>query len=209
MSFDVRSYWPFPAGGATLTNTFTGGVVLTYSAVPNTPGRAGSGIRMYTTQNGVWINDWFYRADPVRGILEFEDDYPPSSWWQRIIYPSGVVPRVMAPGREVIWGGTQNFGDDIQAQAEIKGGPFGIGAVWGWQQVKFTALLPSFVVPAGTFASVLQLEYWQSWTNSSTISGAVLYLAPGLGQIKAAWTINRVPTGQFMELISTEGMPVA
>jgi hypothetical protein len=79
--------------------------------------------------------------------LEFEDDYPPSSWWQRIIYPSGVVPRVMAPGREIIWGGTQNVGDDIQAQAEIEGGPFGIGALWGWQQVKFAALLPSFVVP--------------------------------------------------------------
>jgi hypothetical protein len=57
MSFDVRNYWPSPTGDATSTNTFTGGIVQTYSAVANTPGGAGFGVRMHTTQNGVWIND--------------------------------------------------------------------------------------------------------------------------------------------------------
>ena len=197
----VADYWPNPHVGATLVNTFNAGIVLTYEQVSNTPGNAGPGVKLHQIQNGKWQNDWFLRYDAGRGVLEYEDDYPPV-WWQSWIpgYPA-VAAKVMATGKEIVWGGpTQNIGDDVQAQCKIA-----FPSLFGWQQVKFNSI-HLYTCPAGTF-NVLDLTYYQSWTNTKNIVGANMFLAPGLGQIYTQWLSGTeghvTPTGYSMTLQSS------
>ena len=200
-TINVADYWPHPPAGKTLTNTFDAGLVLSYSQVANTPGKAGPGVKLHQTQNGVWQNDWFLRYDPVRGVLEYEDDYPPI-WWQPWVpgWPN-VAAKVMASGKAIVWGGVaQAVPSNLQAQCEIA-----FPSLFGWQQVQFNSM-HSFTCPAGTF-EVLDLTYYQAWVNTSAIVGANMYFAPGLGQIYTAWLEGTeghiVPTGYSMTLQSS------
>jgi hypothetical protein len=187
---NVPDYWPFPAEGKRLTNTFDNGLVLEYYHDFNTPG--GPGIRLHQSQYGKWQCDWLYRADPMRGVLEFGDVYP-APWW---LFWSHTKDEIMQSGKEIIWGYRQNIGDVIQGQCAIAW-PY---TLWGWQMVTFLNLLPTFTVAAGTFTDVLVIQYAQSWTNAKDILGATMYLAKGLGQIKTIWETNSVPTGFGMTL---------
>jgi hypothetical protein len=199
-TINVADYWPHPPAGKTLTNTFDAGLVLAYSQVANTPGKAGPGVKLHQTQNGVWRNDWFMRYDPVRGVLEYEDDYPVVLWQPWNPGWPNVKAAVMAPGHEIIWGGAEAVGSILQGQCEIK-----FPQLYGWQRVVFNSL-HSFTCPAGTF-NVLDLTYYQSWSNTSTIVGANMYFALGLGQIYTAWLSGVMgavnPTGYSMTLQSS------
>ena len=199
--FNMRDYWPNPSYGTEIVNTFDNDIVQTYrSAFPND-----KGVELYEVIKGNWNDSWFYIIDPSRGVLEYSDWYPPTKWYNfRLFGP--VVKQPCVPGKEIIWGGNQRVGDTIQAQCQTSG----ILGQFGWQRVKFDALLPTYTTPAGTFGNVLVLEYWQSWGNGGDVKGAQMWFAPGLGQIKANWTLNGKPTGFGMTLQRTlKWVPVA
>jgi len=189
-SFKAADYWPNPPPGTQIVNTFDNGIVQTYSiASPD------KGIRLHEVINGTWNDDWLYYFDPSRGVLEYSDWYPATKWYQF----GQIVKQPCAPGKEIIWGNIQQVGDTIQGQCQTSG----IFGQWGWQRVKFDAILPTYTTPAGTFGNVLVLEYWQSWGNGGDVKGATMYFAPGLGQIKVDWTLNGKPTGFGMTLQHT------
>ena len=192
---DVREYWPWPATGEALTNVFDGGIVQTYSA-------AQGGVRLRETVNGTWKDDWFYRYDTFRGVLEYEDVYPKTTALQKMMFWTPVICNICVPGKEIIWGGVQKVGDSISGLCQTSG----IGGQHGWQRVDFQDLLVSFDTPAGKFFDVLVLEYWQSWSNG-LVKGAKTWFAPGMGQIRAEWTLSHAPTGYSMALQSFQKQP--
>jgi len=189
-SFDCRAYWPNPPIGTQIVNTFDNDLVQTYqSANPQ------KGVELREDIKGQWNDSWYYVLDPSRGVLEYQDNYPPSKWYQF----GQIVKQPCVQGKEIIWGNIQQVGDTIQAQCQTSG----IFGQFGWQRVKFDALLPTYTTPAGTFGNVIVLEYWQSWGNGGDVKGATMYFAPGLGQIKVDWTLNGKLTGFGMTLQHT------
>jgi hypothetical protein len=186
-TINVSDYWPW----VPVSNVFDGGIVLSYT--PTT-----GGMRMRQMMNGAWSYDWFYRNDPTRGVLEYEDDYPKTTWFQNLMFWTSIVAQPCVTGKEIVWGGIQKIGDSVGAQCET----VGIFGQYGWQELSFDAILPSFVTPAGTFTDVLVMRYWQSWSGQPP-KGAQMWLAKGLGPIKQAWTLNGVPTGFGITLQST------
>lgn len=193
---DVTSYWPKPTGSQTLVNTFDNGFVHEYSAAPG-------GYRLRETLNGVWQDDWFYRIDPARGVLEYADDYPKTKWFQKLMVWATVVHQPMVPGKEIVWGNKQEPIDTIEGPCETSG----IGGQCGWQRVQFKSIWPMWKTPAGMFPDVLVLEYWQTWGTGKS-KGATMWFAPGMGQIQAVWEADGYPTGYGMALKSTTGQPV-
>jgi len=187
MPINVPEYWPFE----TVTNTFDGGIVFDYSPVAG-------GMRLRQFRDSVWQCDWFYRGDAARGILEYEDDYPKTTWQQKLQFWTPIVTQPCAPGKEIIWGYQQQVGDALGAPCATAG----VFGQYGWQQLSFDALLPTFETPAGIFKDVLVLRYWQTWSGGAP-QGAQMWFAKGLGQIKALWSTNSVPTGFGMTLQST------
>jgi hypothetical protein len=188
---NVPTYWPIPATGQSITKLFDNGFKEMIVPAPST---AGGGAWLEEWDNNAWTDTWHYRIDPVRGVLE-DYDYTPTS-----------NPK-MVPGKEIIWGGEVEIGQTIQAQCETAGGPLGIGAQYGWQEVAFQALLPNFSTPGGEFENVLQLEYWQYWTSYGAAGGmlsrgAIMWLAEGLGFVQIEWTQNGVLTGASVTLQS-------
>ena len=184
---NVPDYWPIPAPGRSITKTFDNG--LRAAIVP----AVGGGAWLEEWQNDVWQDTWHYNTTPL-GILE---DYD--------LGPKGRTQ--MVKGKEIIWGNQQNIGDLIQGQCEIAPKFLNIGAQYGWQEVKFIDVLPSMIVHAGNFPDVLQIEYWQYWTSMGVSggpisSGAMIWLAKGVGFIKQEWTKNGVDTGFSEELQS-------
>lgn len=193
--FRVADYWPQPAQFQTIVNEFDGGIIQTYTAVPG-------GYRLRETNKGVWTDDWFYRIDGARGVLEYADDYPKTTALQKLMFWTPIVHQPMVPGKEIIWGNQQVIGDVIQGQCETAG----IGGKFGWQRVDFLGLLPSFLTPAGTFNNVLMLRYWQTWDGDVSTKGATMWFAAGLGQIQVLWETAGFPTGYGMQLKSTSGL---
>lgn len=184
---NVSDYWPIPGAGHSITKTFDNG--LRSAIVPAT----GGGAWLEEWQNDAWQDTWHYFSGS-RGILE---DYD--------LGPKGRTQ--MVAGKEIIWGNQQNIGDTIQGQCEIAPKFLGLGAQFGWQEVKFVYMLPSMTVAAGMFSDVLQIEYWQYWTSlgasgGQLSSGAMIWLAKEVGFIKQSWTKNGVFTGFAEELQS-------
>lgn len=192
---NCAEYWPNPGSYDTITNTYTDGIVNIYSYATDTPGHAGPGVRMRQNVNGVWSFDWFYRFDPARGVLEYEDDYP-KPWW---LLWGNVKAQPMISGREIVWGGNQNLGDIVQHGCAWS---FLGTTTWGWQRVQIVQIIPTYTDAGGkTHTNVLQIEYWQEWGSGAT-AGAVMYLAKNIGQVYTAWTSGGSPTGYSMSLIS-------
>ena len=184
---NVPDYWPIPGPGRSITKTFDNG--LRAAIVP----AVGGGAWLEEWQNDVWQDTWHYNTTS-RGILE---DYD--------LGPKGRTQ--MVAGKEIIWGNQQNIGDTIQGQCEIAPKFLGIGAQYGWQEVKFMSVLPSMTIAAGMFLDVLQIEYWQYWTSlgasgGQLSAGAIIWLAKQVGFIKQEWTKNGVYTGFSEELQS-------
>lgn len=197
--FSPADYWPFPGSLQKRINEYTNGISNIYSFAADT-----KGVCLRQLIMGKWDSDWFYRNDWVRGILEYEDDYPAPKW----MFWSKTKNCRMAEGKEIIWGGpTQNVGDIIHGQCEIaRGFGFGPKPLYGWQQVQFIDILPTYHLPMGKFQNVLKLQYWQTWANSPDSSGAIMWLAPDIGQIQADWTKNGAPSGYSMLLTKTESI---
>jgi hypothetical protein len=194
-AFDARDYWPHPAQGRVRTNRFTTGdheIVHTYN------GDTRGNICLRQTIKGVFDSDWYYRSDPTRGVLEYRDDYP-KKWYNYLEVWKSKREAWCVPGKEIIWGAAETIGKTIAAQC-VTSGLFG---QWGWQHVNFDEMLPSYSTAGGTFHSVLLLTYWQQWAGGK-IDGAKMWLAPGLGQIRAEWMLNHVRTGYWMELLETK-----
>jgi len=191
--FDARKYWPTPGQGRTLTNTFSSEIVQTYTdeAVGN--------YRLRQVINGKWDCDWFYRLDPMRGVLEYRDDYP-KNWYNYLELWKKTREVWCLPGKEIFWGGPFERTGAVAAKQCVTSGPLG---QYGWQEIFFNAILPTYVTKAGTFENVLVLTYWQQW-GGGKIDGAKMWLAPGLGQIRAEWMLNEAPTGYWMELLETK-----
>jgi len=177
---NVSDYWPIPSGSNCITKVFDNNSSAKIVSAPN------GGAWLEEWVNNQWTDTWHYVNGP-RGILEDYDIYPNKT-------------TKMVPGKEIIWGNQQNIGDVIQAQCEIAGGLLGIGDQYGWQEVKFVALIPEFATAAGHFPNVLQIEYWQYWTSMGASggrisSGAKIWLAKGIGFIRQEWSKNGTPTG--------------
>lgn len=188
LTINVPEYWPFE----TVTNTFDSGIVFDYTPVQG-------GMRLRQFKNNIWQCDWFYRNDYVRGILEYQDDYPKTAWQQKLQFWTPVISQPCVSGKEIIWGASdQAVGDSLGAPCQTAG----LFGQYGWQQLRFDALLPTFETPAGTFKDVLVLRYWQTWSDKPS-QGAQMWFAKGLGQIKALWELNGIPTGFGMMLQST------
>jgi hypothetical protein len=187
-TFDVRTYWPQPAPGVVLTNTFDAGIVNEYHRIID-------GFILRQTINGVWDSDWYYRIDPDRGVLEYRDDYP-KKWYSTPWLPTRQVWCV--PGKEIFWGFQQKFGEAMGSQC-VTSGLFG---QYGWQELAFYEILQDYATPAGTLKNVLVMEYWQTWSDQPPV-GAKMWMAPGLGTIRAEWTRNYAPTGYSMTLQKT------
>lgn len=194
MGINIASYWPLPIIGRQVVNLFDCGIQHTYSH------QLDGSIKLREEQTvagkpNVWMDDWKYHYDPVRGILESEDLYPKTGvykyfWWQTVKSVECL------PGKEIVWGGVENIGETISAPC-VTSGIFG---QYGNQAVHFIELIPIFKTKAaGSFSNVLAIEYWQSW-GSAPVGGGKLWLAPGRGQIKAQWSVNGVPTGFGMEV---------
>ncbi len=190
--FNARDYWPQPHFGVTLTNTYSSGIVNEYIRVVD-------GIRLRQTINGKFDSDWYYRIDRTGDVLEYRDDYP-KKWYNYAEVWREKRQVWCVPGKEIYWGGFhQPIGGAVGRQCETSG----LSGQWGWQELSFEAILPSFKVPAGTFKDVLVMTYWQQW-GGGKIDGAKMWLAPGIGQIRAEWMLNRVPNGYWMELLETK-----
>jgi hypothetical protein len=185
---DVPEYWPW----APLTNTFDNGTVHNYTQVSD-------GMRLRQTIKGIWDSDWFYREDLARGVLEYEDDYPKTKWFQKAMFWTSIVKQPLVPGKEIIWGHAQKINDIIEGQCKTAG----LFGQCGLQQINFDAVLPIFTISGGTFADVLVLTYWQSW-GGKTSKGSQMWLAKGLGPIKQAWMSAEQLTGYSITLQSTQ-----
>jgi len=190
--FDARIYWPQPKQGHTITNYFSSRIIQTYTRDYY------DGFRLRQRIKLKWDCDWYYRIDPIRGVLEYRDDYPPKwyNWpWQYAREVSCV------PGKEIEWGGNEQTGTTIVRQCETSG----LFGQYGSQVIIFHEIIPFYETKAGTFMEVLVLTYGQQW-GGGRIDGAKMWFAPGLGQIRAEWRRNGAPTGYFMELLETRGM---
>ena len=186
LTFNFSLYWPFPRKNHVLTKVFEPNLIETYLQAKD-----GIGIELRETTKGVWTDSWFYRNDPVRGILEYGDSYPRTHWYD--IY--SVVRKPCVPGKEIMWGGIQKIGDIVSAECKTSG----VFGSRGWQWVRFNEVIPTFTGVAGTFNDVVVVDYNQTW-NGDKGEGARLWFAKGLGQIKAEWTRGGVPNGYGMEL---------
>lgn len=177
---DMRPYWPIPGAGHATVKVCDNGFVE--KILPDGLG----GAWLVELMNGIWQDTWHYIHMPS-GVVE---DYD--------LGPKGKTQ--MVKGKEILWGNYENIGDTIQNQCEIAGKIFGIGKVYGWQRVEFQAMIDCMIVPAGRFENVLQIEYWQYWSNmgppgGNVSKGAKIWLAKGLGFIKQQWSINGRLTG--------------
>jgi hypothetical protein len=190
MYVDIRTYWPQPAPGVVIINTFDAGIINEYMRITD-------GIILRQTINGVWDSDWYYRIDPGRGVLEYRDDYP-KKWYSPPWLPTRQVWCV--PGKEIFWGFYQKIGDVVGSQC-VTSGLFG---QYGWQELEFYEILPSYTTPGGTLKNVLVMEYWQTWGDKPSV-GAIMWMAPGLGAIRAEWTRDGLRTGYNMTLQNTHG----
>jgi hypothetical protein len=84
--FQVPSYWPFPAAGEVVTNTFASGpsggpydtVVQTYSVVDAIPGTGlrGSFSQQVQTIAGQWDSTWYMAINDTGDLYEPADNYP-------------------------------------------------------------------------------------------------------------------------------------
>jgi hypothetical protein len=191
-TFSAGRYWPQPPHGVTLVNTYSDGIVNTYTSA------ADGSVRLRQVINGRWDCDWYYRRDPLRGVIEYLDCYP-KRWFNRFQFWKQTREVWCVPGKEIFWGGHETIGTSIGRQCVTSG----LLGQYGWQELSFNAILPVFKTPAGTFHNVLSMEYWQSWGNTAPI-GAKMILAAGVGQIHAEWTANRVATSYSMMLQETK-----
>jgi len=200
---NIPDYWPWEA----VTNTFDFGIAYTYT--PLTLGLVvgplahQDGMRLRQTLNGAWQCDWLYREDPERGVLEYGDDYPKTKAWQKLLFWTPIISQPCVLGKEIIWGGMQEIGDSLGAPCETAG----IGGQWGWQQLSYDEILPTFLTPGGLFGDVLVLRYWQAWSGGPS-KGAKMWFAKGLGVIKALWMEDSKLTGFGMTLQSTTAIEV-
>jgi hypothetical protein len=199
-TFNARTYWPQPGTGRKLTNTFddgmhSDGIVQTYTRT-----KAGSIVLRQTINRGVWDSDWYYKIDPRQGVLEYRDDYPRKRWIDYFSFWRLNKQVWCVEGREIYWGG-----DGMQVATSPfriceTYGPFG---QLGLQELNFYDILPMYDTPAGMFHDVLVMEYWQQW-GSGKIEGAKMWMAPGVGQVRAEWSLNRVPSGYSMMIQKSE-----
>jgi hypothetical protein len=195
MSFDARIYWPKPAPSVTLTNTFDASSLRYPQEIVQSYTRQGDGsLMLRQTINGVFDSDWYYTIDN-RGVCEFRDDYPPK-WYTPPWQPKRQV--WMVPGKEIFWGAYEQVGSPKGRQC-VTSGLFG---QWGWQQLAFYEILPSYVTLGGTFSNVLVMEYWQTWSDGVPVGGK-MWIAPGIGQVHVEWTKNKIYTGYGMTLKNT------
>lgn len=185
--FNARTYWPQPAIGRTLTNTFSSGIVQTYVTTDE-----GSVVYRQVI-NGAWDSDWYYRISPTGDVLEYRDDYPRKRWLDYLWFWRKNRQVWCLDGREIYWGCDNLLttqGVSITRPCETRGllGQLGV------QELGFYDVLPMCHTAAGLFHDVLVMEYWQQWSGGK-ISGAKMWMAPGIGTIAAEWSLDRKPTG--------------
>lgn len=191
---NIPDYWPWEA----ITNTFDFGIEYAYSPLIAGDMMHQDGMRLRQKTDGKWQCDWFYRDDENRGLLEYKDDYPKTTTLHRLMFWTSIVSQPCVTGKEIIWGGMQEIGDNLGAPCQTSG----IGGQYGWQQLSYDELIPIFPTPAGRFHDVLVLRYWQSWGGGHP-KGAQMWFAKGIGVIKALWMDDSRLTGFGMILQST------
>lgn len=186
---DMTAYWPQPKAGTTLIHRFDSGRFGMYR-------RQGD----HFTLEDIWRKHtdpdearflilsgrWHYRIDPVRGMLEFQDD-PPTQ--------AGTP---LQRGFELAWGRRMRVGQTLEHKVMFQGarGPF------GYHQLSFVARHRPYRAGGRVYADVIQLRDVQvvcrdapASEGSQDASGpldcptkpasqATYYLARGLGIIR-------------------------
>jgi hypothetical protein len=117
-----------------------------------------------------WHNDYFDK----RGIVETADDYPKYSYQIWTSYRT----TAFKPGKEILWGGTQEIGEEFNAPCDIdslRSTKFE-APTKGNQRVKFCSLKKD----------ILEIEYDQTWGDKPS-TGWRAFHKKGVGITKIIW----------------------
>jgi hypothetical protein len=194
----MKDYWPQPKPGTTLIIRFDVGRLDFYRGDGSsfTLGdfwhRAG---QPDTPESLIWSSTWHYRVDPIDGVVEFGDDYPPLPGTSTKERQSRFL-----HGNEIPWGNHLRIGQTLDQKVGYDGNPQ--RRAFARQRVTLVAIYPTYQVGSHLFYNVIRLDDRQDVcrngsygpgsldqsgslacgnvsTNSSTY-----YLAPGLGIVR-------------------------
>ncbi|MFA5160887.1 MAG: hypothetical protein WC421_01460 [Elusimicrobiales bacterium] len=197
----VPDYWPQPASGKpAVFNYFNkGGLPANMTSVFS---RQPDGtVWQDDYLNGKWKDRWLLRYDPLRGVVEFGDDYPSSGAEAAILGP--VKKMRFRSGGEILWGGHQPVGGklecgiylDVLASHMLPGQAV---AQKGHQSVWFAKVLPFFEDVLGRrHGETLMLFYQQDWNGGVPI-GALYWMEKGVGPVQLQWAGNYQLVGEPM-----------
>ena len=138
--------------------------------------------------NNVWTSTWCMDYQGGKGVTETADIYPKYSYQIWTSYRT----TAFVSGKEILWGGIQNVGDEFNAPCQIDAlastkfqSPSS-----GNQRVKYCNQYNLF----NGYTDVIELEYDQSW-NGGASSGWRAWHARGVGIIQIKWRYNGADIG--------------
>ena len=168
---DVTSYWPLLPPKKVIVNKFDN-LSLAYSYDESL-----KTMRMDEYDaNHNWIDAWYYRLDPVRGIIEWGDEYPNTSLFKNI------KPRrstFYSKGFENLWGGTNQAIHSYITQEVRSWSVIEWPTNSGWNYIRFEDDNAQIVIGGKTYNQCLKIYREETWNGKT--STTVYYLAKGIG----------------------------
>ena len=188
MAFLFRNYWPQPSPGYISIHNFGKGADgKPYSFMV---WNSGDSRHFYQEDyhDNKWTSTWAMDYLGSKGVTETADIYP------RYAYQFWTSYRTTAfvSGKEILWGGIQNVGDEFNAPCQIDAlasTKFQSPST-GNQRVKYCNQYNLF----NGYTDVIELEYDQSW-NGGASSGWRAWHARGIGIVQIKWRYNGADIG--------------
>jgi len=193
MTFNFADYWPKPSVGYLTINDFgLGADDKPYSWIT---WNSGDNRHFFQEDyhDGKWMSTWHLDFGDRRGVVETADEYPKFSYQVWTSYRT----TKFVSGKEILWGGTQNVGDEFNAPCQIDplGSTYFTAGTPGNQRVKFCNQYSSYTAINGKqYKNVVEIEYDQTW--GSTTAGWRAFHAKGIGIVEIKWRSNGKDVGK-------------
>lgn len=184
MAFLFREYWPQPkVGELSIFNFGFGADNKSYCWITWNSGDDRHFLQEDYHDNK-WTSTWVMDYYDHRGVVEIADVYPKYAFQFWTKYRT----TMFEAGKEIIWGGLQNVGDEIINEIKIDAFDSTLGTVGtsGYQRVKFCNQYSLFQTKYGNYNDVIEVEYDQSFGGGKSV-GWRAWHARGKGITQIQW----------------------
>lgn len=196
MAFLFRDYWPQPKLGDLAIFDFGKGT----DGKPYSFIMWNSGDDRHFFQedyhDNKWQATWVMDYLGETGVTESADIYPRRSYQFWTKYRTTAFTR----GKEILWGGLQNIGDEFNAPIEID--PIAStkfeAPTKGNQRVKYCNQYSLLKTAYGNWNDVIEIEYDQSFSGKPA-TGWRAWHARGVGIVRITWRYNGADVGNYVD----------